>query len=915
MPQEKRPGKHVFWWTCRRTLSHCGFLLAYLFNGLLLIAAGSLLFLLFSAEVPVPRFVTRAIEANLAAEGLGQRIESIQIDSGGRILLNGIRLYSRTYDEPLAFVDHALIRIDLPALLFGRVQASDIRISNGRLVSPSAVSPSGLPAEVIGNISGSARLAAGRLQIEHLHFNSGRVRAIATGSLQIPEKGTPAGSRPGLSAAIAQLIARIPDMMRIQDIMSPLEAATVRIRFSPNREDGYDAAVDLMADGYRSADGINLRGLDASILVETRRGELRSIRAGGGVSRAEKPGLARIGSALFRAEWTALPTRANPYPESLDIRIRDLTARQATLRNTLLSVRRTTDRPVRFFGSTVLGGETVEIAGAVDPGQGGGTVAVAGRAGADWLHLASEIIGSDITYYADLSGRPVYRAGADFAPDWSWTRARFEVTASDLMARGVLLDSAYARGEITPFGVTVDPIEIRQGQTRASMSYSDTFATRDYRFLIRGSMRPVSIAGWFGPWWENFWKDFELPPDGGTCDLSIHGNWFGPRKTLVTGEVAAGNLGLKGLRFDRLRTRLLIRPHYFDLFDATASRPEGRIEGEFQLLYKTGERLPIEQHFKARSTIDLKKAAVIFGPGGVEMLAPYDYQVPPSVDFRGSVLRTDAVWDTDITLGIDTDHAFQYEEFPLDSLQARDVRILNRRVELPSIRAGYAGGILAGNALVDQGRLSFGATLDQARFEEAITRFGDYLDRNAPPSEDSADKRFEDRNPGGLLSLSLQAEGDLGNFNSYLGEGRLDVTEAELGRVHLFGVLSAALQSTMFRFSTIRFTEAHSDLQIDRNELFFPNLEISGPLAAIKSVGSYDIPTGAVDFQARFFPFAGGGLPVFSVLDTVLNPFSYVFEINMTGTLSAPRMGVSIGGTEKTRPFATDEEPPTADPD
>ena len=113
MPPEKRPGKHVFWWTCGRTLSHCGFLVAYLVNGILLVAAGSLLFTLFSSSVPVPRFVIMALEANLAAEGLGQKIETIEFDFGGRTLLKGIQLFSSSYEEPLALIDQALVRIDV----------------------------------------------------------------------------------------------------------------------------------------------------------------------------------------------------------------------------------------------------------------------------------------------------------------------------------------------------------------------------------------------------------------------------------------------------------------------------------------------------------------------------------------------------------------------------------------------------------------------------------------------------------------------------------------------------------------------------------------------------------------------------------------------------------------------------------
>ena len=170
MPQEKRPGKHVFWWTWGRTLSHCGFLVAYLVNGILLVAAGSLLFTLFSSSVPVPRFVIMALEANLAAEGLGQKIETIEFDSGGRILLKGIQLFSSSYEEPLALIDQALVRIDLYSLLFGRIRASDIQISNGRLRSPSVLSPSGRdgivpPVYAIANNAQFVGLRFGRLRV------------------------------------------------------------------------------------------------------------------------------------------------------------------------------------------------------------------------------------------------------------------------------------------------------------------------------------------------------------------------------------------------------------------------------------------------------------------------------------------------------------------------------------------------------------------------------------------------------------------------------------------------------------------------------------------------------------------------------------------------------------------------------
>ncbi len=914
MPQEKPPKKHVFWWTCGRTLAHCGFLVAYLANGILSVVAASLLFLLFSSEVPVPGFVTRALEANLEAEGLGQEIESIQFDSGGRILLNGIRLYSNFYDEPLAIIDQALVTIDLQALLFGKIRAAAIRISDGTLLSPSVVSPSGIPREVLSDLSGSVRLADGGVKIETLRFNAGKARAMITGSVQLPERREVTEPQPGLSAAIAELIRQIPGIIRIQNSMTPLQAPFARIRVAPNRDQGYDAMVHLLAEGYRDADGTTVRGLDATVAITTYRGKVRSIEASGMIASGERTGLVNASSVLFRAHWNHLPTKQDLYPNQVEISIGQLSGYKATLRNIALVGRSSEDAGLTFRASSIFGREPIAIEGSVAPESGSAVVAIEGRTGSDWLDRASEIIGSDVTYYADLSRRPVYRAGVTIGPDWSWSKAEFEGMASDFVARGVTLDTAYARGQVTPAGVSVDQIEIRQGRTKASLSYQDTFATRNYRFLIRGTMRPLGISPWFGPWWEKFWTDFEVPEKGGYCDLSIHGNWFGIRQTLVTGQFGADNVAVRSAAFDHVQGKLLIRPHYFDIYNAIATQSGGSIEGGFQLLFTPGEKLPIEQHFAADSTIDLKSAAVIFGEGGIKMLAPYDYDTPPKVAFLGTVLRTGDKWDTDISIEIDTDELFRYEEFPLESLQTR-VRILNKRVELPTIVATYADGSLSGDALVDDGILTFDASLKEAVFQDALTLFGNYTRRNEPASAPAdTEGRFEDRNPGGKLNISLKATGKLGDFTSYNGAGRFDISEAELGKIHLFGVLSAALDSTMFKFGTLRFTEASSTFQINREEAFFPDLEITGPLAAIKSEGSYDIPTGDLDFQARFYPFDRGGFPVFTILDTFLNPFSTFFEIKMTGSLASPKMGVKLGGAENTRPFATEESAPTKSP-
>jgi len=277
--------------------------MAYLANGILSVVAASLLFVLFSSEVPVPGFLIKVLEANLEAEGLGQGIESVQFDSGGRILLNGIRLYSKSYDEPLVIIDQALITIDLQALLFGQIRAAAVRVSGGTLLSPSVVSPSGVPREVLSGLSGTVRLADGGIKIRNIRFSAGKTRAMITGSVQLPERRKPAASRPGLSAAIAELIRQIPRILLIQNSMASLQAPMARIRVEPNRNQGYSARVQLLAESYRGPDGTIVRGIDTTINLSTRRGRIRSIDALGTIASGEHTGMGNASSIHFHGYW------------------------------------------------------------------------------------------------------------------------------------------------------------------------------------------------------------------------------------------------------------------------------------------------------------------------------------------------------------------------------------------------------------------------------------------------------------------------------------------------------------------------------------------------------------------------------------------------------------------------------------
>src|SRR5690606_5654776 len=226
-----------------------------------------------------------------------------------------------------------------------------------------------------------------------------------------------------------------------------------------------------------------------------------------------------------------------------------------------------------------------------------GTVEIHGSAGPTWLQRASEILGRDVTYYAQIDTPPDFSARATFASDLQFAGADFRLTAPPLVARKVALDRARVRGYVSKNRVRLDHLEFSHGSEWGRGTYDSDFHQRDYRFRLKGSIRPEHIAGWFGPWWGRFWKDYEFRSAPPQFNIDALGNWLQPNPILITGSGSADDVVIRGQACDSVHTHLFIRPNYFDLFNATIMRPEGRLDGSVSLRFAPGQPNPIEQHF------------------------------------------------------------------------------------------------------------------------------------------------------------------------------------------------------------------------------------------------------------------------------------------------------------------------------
>jgi hypothetical protein len=120
------------------------------------------------------------------------------------------------------------------------------------------------------------------------------------------------------------------------------------------------------------------------------------------------------------------------------------------------------------------------------------------------------------------------------------------------------------------------------------------------------------------------------------------------------------------------------------------------------------------------------------------------------------------------------------------------------------------------------------------------------------------------------------------------GTGSARLWDPALPKLHLFGGLSRVFDKIGFTASSFRMDRARSDFSVSARKIHFPNIEILGDGSLINSVGTYDLPTGKLDFRAQLSVSpAEGILGVQQVMETIYK-WTQLVPVNIRGTLDDP---------------------------
>jgi hypothetical protein len=880
-----------------------------------------LLYIAVAKELPVPGFVLRRAEAELAKSGLMLEFGRARFDPTGKILLEDVRVRLRPFEDPLLQCRLLYVRHDFWSLLAGWTFPTEVRLEGAALQLPAMLSPSGTAEPVVRDLALTLHQHDHVWEVDQFAGRLGRLALTLDGAYTSP-------ARPGGTAALplellsARFLQTARQLAPILARLDAFERPSLSVHLESGPAEGNTATLVLTADGAtRPWDRpVTLGPLVAATRLSLDHPGLRPL-----VVRAAARHVAYAGQVT--ADNLRALLHAEVLPESFSGRAVELLLAAASVdtgegRAAAPVVRANLARwpEVGLQAATEIDGEF--LAAEVEAGLAEQTARVraAGR-------VAPETISRVLTRHTPRAapffvfGEPVrFTAEAVLAPGWHFERLAARVDAGRLDSRGVQVTSARGRIDIEGTSFLAHDARVTIGESAARGSYWMDFATTDYRMLLDGHLRPADITGWFhADWWPNFWNRFFVFTTPPAAEVDIQGRWKNPALSNNFVRARARNLTFRGADFETVDATVFVRPAFAHGLALAGTRAGGtqHLTGSFRRFAVPGGRETDRFEFDFDTTADPAVLGRMLDDQAADFPAALHFVRPPHIHAWG-VFAGGPKPAPDYHFTAEAADGLSYFGFPLDTLKVRG-DLQGEDLQLREIQFTAAGGEGAGKASLTgpagARQLGFDLFVRKANLARTVHAVQEYqAARTGQPPPVGADSKFVRKAANSQLDLALSAQGNPASLASFKGTGNASLTGAQLGEIHLFGLLSQVLSSLSLSFSSLKLDAMRSTFEIRDGELYFPDLKVTGPSALIDARGKYTFATNALDFKAKFKPYEDPGSLLAAAVSLVINPLTSILELKLSGPLGDPKWSVVVGAGPKPPAAPAAAPAPATDP-
>lgn len=851
-------------------------------------------------EITVPRFVLAKIETFLSNKNLSYEASSIKIKLTGEINLENLKLNYNHFAEPIATCDHLAFNLSFFSLIFGQLSPEEITIRNGALFCPPSISPTGLNEALIKNFFGALSFGKRYTQIQQLDFDFQNISVIAEGawnnkhrthsSINFKNQNKP------LNLVIPDYLSIIKILMTIKDQLSIFQKPVLAAHITENEKGA------LLLDLKMSASGMEMDNLKLGAL--NLKSKLQYFQ--------QKITLTK-GVEIFskNINWNNNYISANEGNAQLIIDFDEID-KSPSIKEAKLSLNKVVKETIYF--------DSIELnCNLNDKSLIPGTIAAVHNH--DWFYakgeidLKSKIAKGKIQGHStlkeiqnlasqfikeNLPNSEVYGAidwngkiKGDFNEKLSIKQGEVTISSQGLAYNKLIAQKLYTEINFDSEKLDIQYIHAENANNHAKGSIYHNFKTEDYRYLLAGSIAPELLDPYLESWWIELMEKFKFSTPMPFGNLDIHGNLYTPNESVVYGELLGNNFLYQGIPIKELSLRLNSNKNELELIDLDMNSNQGKLETytKFQYGKLPNEKEEIIYTFvKGSSSIPLPELdKIIELPEVHEIIKDFIATTPPQLTVKGAIYKNTKE-KTKVQVHFTTDSQITFHQIPFSYMNF-EVNYTSKETLVDNINVGFARGIGEGKLKIvpenNESQLSADLRFTNLKQELAV----EYLQKLWSSEQQQT---IKSNNYGGFLTLDLSAKGTLGNWTSFTGSGNISITQANLARINLFGILSQILSLTPFGIGSFHLTDATSDFFIQKNVIHFPNIHIFGSTASIDAKGNFYIETQQLAFVLDISPLNKKGIPIISQAMLVLAPITQSFQMNLSGTLQNPKWETAL---------------------
>ena len=477
----------------------------------------------------------------------------------------------------------------------------------------------------------------------------------------------------------------------------------------------------------------------------------------------------------------------------------------------------------------------------------------------------------------DLSAWPPAAGEPEAPPPRASLNGGFTFTNASVA--GLALDRAASHFSYSNQVWQLPDLQVEHETTRLRLAGTEDETTKLFGLQIRGELDLNQLRPWVkGPVAVRELGRLTFHQPLG-LDLEVHGQLHDANTLAASGQLALTNFSVRGGPVDRLTTGLSYTNRVFQFFHTDARRGRGT-----QILTADQITLDLNQYriyfTNGFSTAEPQVVADSIGPKTGRTLEPYQFLTPPTARVNGYVSLHSSegssdLEEADLQVDIVRGAPFRWLKFNTPGL-AGTAHWFGGTLLLTNLNADFYGGNATGAMLFDfrphNGTdYAFAFDVTDASLHQMITEL-------ANPTNHLRGAI------GGRLVVTHANSTDWRLMDGY---GHASLRDGLIWEAPVFGIFSPVLNSIDPGLGSSRATEATARFTMTNGVIHSDSLEIHTTMVRLQYNGTVDMNENLnARVTAQPLRDTWGLGPI---LNTVIFPFSKLFEYRVTGTLADPQ--------------------------